>query len=52
MISNARAESDALHASREAKGAEYGKEGPPTPVSEGESFEGRKRRGHVKRGSI
>lgn len=53
MINNARAESDALHASREAKGTtEYGKEGPPTPVSEGESYEGRKRRGHVKRGSI
>lgn len=54
MINNARAESDALHASRgEAKeGLEYDKTGPPTPVSEGESFEGRKRRGHVKRGSI
>lgn len=53
MISNARAESDALHASREAKeGSEYDKTRPPTPVSEGESFEGPKRRGHVKRGSI
>lgn len=53
MISNARAESDALHASRADKGsAEFDKTGSSTPVSDGEGSYERKRSGHAKRGSI
>lgn len=50
MISNARAESDALH-SRADKGGEFDKSGS-TPASDGEGGYERRRSGHAKRGSI